>query len=62
MQHAHLFLALFSFSVIFVISVIGAVVVVVVVGVGGGKVSLPKKMFPVTWISRGSSSKLLSPH
>ena len=61
MQHAHLFLALFSFSVIFVISVIGAVVVVVV-GVGGGKVSLPKKMFPVTWISRGSSSKLLSPH
>ena len=43
------------------ILVIGVVVVVVVFG-GGGLLSLPKKMVPVTWISRGSSSELLSPH
>jgi len=38
-----------------VILVIGVVVVVVVVVVVGVVVSLPKKMVPVTWISRGSS-------
>ena len=44
------------------ISVIGVGFVVVIVVVVGRVVSLPKKTVLVTWISRGSSSELLSPH
>ena len=53
---------LFLVLSLLVISVIGVFFVVVAVVVVGRVVSLPKKTVLVTWISRGSSSELLSRH